>query len=246
MPYLQTRTCNAAVFDQSFELSPAAVDTPLWPATTNVRWRVTIRGECAGVARGVLIGAPRIDINPCGMPAFTGGNPAYRGDLDQHVIMVRMAFDRYRFRVADGRCWSVGGAVQDGAQLQLEPCDGRPGQSFQLIRQMGVADPQNQTAADLFGWIQIGARELPIGGQAAPDRFRRLSRFDLPGSDIANFQTANDRGRSCAIACAGNAQCRAFTWVQAGAQFDQPWCWLKEAVPVPVANGKMVSGIMRP
>jgi hypothetical protein len=140
----------------------------------------------------------------------------------------------------------VGGAVQAGSQLQIEPCDGRAGQVFELIRQMGVAEPTNHTAAELFGWIQIGAMEAPVGGQAAPDRFRRLSRFDLPGSDIANFATASDRGRSCAIACAGNAACRAFTWVQPGAQQPQAWCWLKNGVPAPVANGLTVSGIVRP
>lgn len=246
MPYLVLRTCNASLFDQNIELSPAAIDTPLFPATTNVRWRVNHMGECAGVARNVIFGAPRIDFNPCGMPDFTGGNSAFRGDRDQHMIMVRMGRDRYRFRVPDGRCWSVGGAVQEGSQIQTEFCDGRPGQTFQLIRQGGVADPQNHAAADLFGWLQIGSIEFPVDGQAAPDRFRRLSRFDLPGSDIANFATASDRGRSCAVACARNGACRAFTWTQPGSQQAEAWCWLKNSVPQPVANGKFVSGIVRP
>lgn len=247
VPYIRLRACNAANFDQNFELSPAAVEAPPIPATTNVRWRVNNRGVCAGTARNVVFGAPRVDFNPCGMPAFTGGNTAFRGDADQHVIMVRARIGQYSFRMADGRCWTVGGAVQDGAQLQMEPCDGRPGQLFQLTLQMGLAEPTNHAAAELFGWVNIGQVNNLENGPGAPDRFRRLGGLDLAGSDIESFFTDADLGMSCARQCARNSQCRSFTWVQPGAQHpDRAMCWLKNGLPAPTPNPDTISGILRP
>lgn len=242
VPYLKLRQCDGFDANQNLELSPALAAVPLFPATSNVRWRINNRGECAGIARNVLIGAPRVDFNPCGMTIGAGGNPAFRGAEDQQLVMVRTALGRYRFRTTDGRCWSVGGAVQEGAQLQIEPCDGRAGQVFQLTVLGGVAEPTNQDAADRFGWVQIGT----VTGSNASDRFRRLGGIDLPGSDIANFTTAADSGRACAIACAGNRQCRSFTWVRPGVQNDAAMCWLKNSVPYVTLNGQTVSGIVRP
>lgn len=243
VPYLKLKPCNTDDFDQNLEFAPAAIDTPLYPATTNVRWRVNARGECAGIARGVLIGPPRVDFNPCGMPAFTGGDATHRGDLDQHVIMVRTGGNRFRLRTNEGRCWTVqGGNMSPGTQLVMEPCDGRAGQVFAFTRTGPVIDGPNQQAADRFGWMPVR------GGDAflQPDRFRRASGIDMPGQDIASMTTANDRGQQCAVACAANAQCRAFTWVQAGVQGDQPMCWLKNGLPGQVPNSNTVSGILRP
>lgn len=247
VPFIRLRACNDALFDQSFEVSPAAVDSQLWPATSNVRWRINARGECAGTARNVVFGSPRVDFNACDLRAENGNLPEFRGALDQYVVMVRMAPGRYRFRMIDGRCWTAG-AVEDGAQMQMEQCDGRPGQSFQLVLQMGLAEPTNQTAADKFGWIQIGQTVNTESGNGAPDRFRRLSGLDMAGSDLApGFVTENDRGLSCARACAANGQCRAFTWVQPGAQDPaRAMCWLKNGVPSPSPNRDTVSGIVRP
>ncbi len=248
VPFLRVQTCNPANFDQNFELSPAAVDTPLWPATTNVRWRVNSRGHCAGTARGVAFGAPRIDFNPCDLRPENGNRPEFRGALDQYVVMVRARQGQYAFRQVDGRCWSVGGAVQAGSQLEVQPCDGRAGQQFQLTLQIGVAEPTNHTAAEAFGWINIGQVNDIENGVGAPDRFRRLSGLDLGGSDIrAGFWTENDRGISCARQCARESQCRAFTWVQIGAQDpDHAICWLKNGMPAPTPNPDTVSGILRP
>lgn len=244
VPYLKLRVCQPDDADQNLEFSPAAIDTPLFPATTNVRWRVNNRGECAGTARGVLIGAPRVDFNPCGMPDFTGGDVTHRGDRDQHVIMVRTGGNRFRLRMGDGRCWTVQGSnLSAGTQLVMEPCDGRPGQSFAFTRVGPVVDLPNQSAADKFGWRRIVGGGNPF---TQPDRYRRIGGIDMPGQDIARMTTANDRGEACAAACAANSSCRSFTWVQAGVQGSAPMCWLKNGLPSQIPNSNTVSGIVRP
>ncbi|HCF24028.1 MULTISPECIES: hypothetical protein [unclassified Novosphingobium] len=94
VPYLKLRQCDGFDANQNLELSPALAAVPLFPATSNVRWRINNRGECAGIARNVLIGAPRVDFNPCGMTIGAGGNPAFRGAEDQQLVMVRTALGR--------------------------------------------------------------------------------------------------------------------------------------------------------
>jgi hypothetical protein len=239
MPHFRLLECNTIDATQSIELSPAAVDVPLFPLTSSIRWRANIFGQCAGTARNVVFGAPRVDLNPCGMPAFTGGNIAHRGDRDQHLILRRMGRDQYRLRSDNGKCWTVGGSIQSGSQLQMENCDGRPGQIFHLVPLGGVADGPNQSAAELFGWFQAG-------GGGGLDRFRRLSGLDLAGSDYSSQDDANDRGRSCAAKCVRDNQCRAFTWVQPGVQGSSAKCWLKNGIPEPTANSNVISGIVRP
>jgi uncharacterized caspase-like protein len=65
---------------------------------------------------------------------------------------------------------------------------------------------------------------------------------DRPGLDYrrqANIQSPE----ACATICAREEQCRAFTWVQAGVQGPEPYCWLKGTVPMPKAARFAVSGI---
>jgi hypothetical protein len=66
-------------------------------------------------------------------------------------------------------------------------------------------------------------------------------RTDRPGSDINNFTV---RGwKSCEAACAGEAQCAAWSYVRPGIQGPQARCWLKSRVPNPVVNSGVISGV---
>jgi hypothetical protein len=47
----------------------------------------------------------------------------------------------------------------------------------------------------------------------------------------------------CQSACAGEAQCKAWTWVKPGVQGPQAKCWLKNSVPVASKNNCCVSGV---
>ena len=64
------------------------------------------------------------------------------------------------------------------------------------------------------------------------------------GSDFWNFEL--DSGAdACAAACAGDARCRAFTWVRPGVQGARARCWLKNAVPGATNDNNCISGVMQ-
>ena len=64
---------------------------------------------------------------------------------------------------------------------------------------------------------------------------------DRAGLDYNNFTT--DSWKNCETACENEQQCRAWTYVRRGVQGPTGRCWLKRAVPAPVTNGNMVSGV---
>jgi hypothetical protein len=53
--------------------------------------------------------------------------------------------------------------------------------------------------------------------------------FNLPGSDYDNF--AADSALVCRQTCAGDSNCKAYTWVKPGYQGSRGRCWLKSRVP---------------
>jgi len=64
---------------------------------------------------------------------------------------------------------------------------------------------------------------------------------DRVGGDYRS--TNMDRPSACATACAGAAQCKAWTWVKAGIQGPSAKCWLKSTVPAPQASDCCISGV---
>jgi PAN domain len=66
---------------------------------------------------------------------------------------------------------------------------------------------------------------------------------DRPGSDFANFDLPEARPHLCKEACVRDVRCVAFTYVNPGVQGPQSRCWLKSAVPPPVANNCCTSGV---
>jgi PAN domain len=62
-----------------------------------------------------------------------------------------------------------------------------------------------------------------------------------PGSDYANFDAPS--AFVCANTCAGESQCKAYTFVRPGIQGPNGHCWLKNAVPQAVRDGCCFSGL---
>jgi hypothetical protein len=70
--------------------------------------------------------------------------------------------------------------------------------------------------------------------------------IDRPGSDYSSFDLQQANPHLCKQACAGDARCVAFTYVNPGVQGPSPRCWLKNAVPRSVPNGCCTSGVKGP
>jgi hypothetical protein len=248
--HLKLRNCASdpsGVFagraDQFLELAPAAVDVPPAPRISNTRWRVNNRNECATIARGVVFGAPRVDMHPCDLMPSVGGDTNFRGGLDQSFFVRRLSASNIELRTPDARCWTVqGGNLRDGTHLMVEPCNNTTAQVFTLRYSMAVMDIPNMGSAERFGWFDFE----PRSAAGVPDRFRSLPGLDLPGNDIASMATDNDQGKKCARACADNNACRAFTWVEPNRQGPSAMCWLKSFTPEPVRTVGVRSGIVRP
>ena len=70
-------------------------------------------------------------------------------------------------------------------------------------------------------------------------------RTHRPGLDYRNFTAAwtTSPWRECEQACAGEDQCRSWTYVRPGVQGPQGRCWLKSRVAAPVSDANTVSGV---
>jgi hypothetical protein len=69
---------------------------------------------------------------------------------------------------------------------------------------------------------------------------------DRPGLDYRSFDLPAADPKLCQDACAGEANCKAFTYVRPGVQGPSARCWLKSSVPNPVSNNCCVSGVKPP
>lgn len=66
---------------------------------------------------------------------------------------------------------------------------------------------------------------------------------DRLGSDYKNFDLAKSDPNLCSSSCAGETQCKAWTYVNPGVQGPHPRCWLKNSVPAAVVNSCCDSGV---
>jgi PAN domain-containing protein len=62
------------------------------------------------------------------------------------------------------------------------------------------------------------------------------------GGDYAGFPMKTPDFTHCAYWCAQDANCKAFTYVPPGRQFNDAMCWLKDSVPSPHFDPGLVSG----
>lgn len=63
------------------------------------------------------------------------------------------------------------------------------------------------------------------------------------GDDYRTFELDHDDPSLCALACANEPQCKAFTYVKPGYQGPVARCWLKWQVPTARAESCCVSGV---
>jgi hypothetical protein len=79
----------------------------------------------------------------------------------------------------------------------------------------------------------------------APDVLSQTLEYDTdrPGMDYKNFDLPSPEPVRCANACAGDPQCKAFTYVKPGIQGPNARCWLKTAVPASRQSSCCISGI---
>lgn len=66
---------------------------------------------------------------------------------------------------------------------------------------------------------------------------------DRPGLDYRSFDIGETNPGPCERACAGETQCRAWTYVRPGIQGPNARCWLKSAVPQAYTNDCCISGV---
>jgi hypothetical protein len=65
---------------------------------------------------------------------------------------------------------------------------------------------------------------------------------DRPGADLSSFDVPQADPQICRQACDEQAACKAYTYVNPGAQGPQARCWLKSSVPPPVPSSCCTSG----
>jgi hypothetical protein len=241
LPHLVLRACNTAQFDQTIEFVPNGTAAEPLTGASPVTWRIMTREKCLTAARGVVFGAPAIDELDCGT-RNSDALLAHKGAADQ-TWRLRRNGASIEIVGGDGRCWTPqGAALRDGVAMTLETCGSRGGQRFEIFGQRSdVMAFDNADAAEEFGWLRLPSPR-PV-----PARYRSMPGQNLPSGDYTTgIATANDRGAACAQACADDAQCKGFTWVDPRARGGTAMCYKKNALNAPVADNFTYSGIVRP
>ena len=69
--------------------------------------------------------------------------------------------------------------------------------------------------------------------------------IDRIGGDYRSFETAIDRGKTCAAACKNDGHCRAWTYLRPGYGTAAAQCFLKNTIKPPHRSPCCVSGVVR-
>jgi len=214
-------------------------------------WRNTY---CATAARGVLIGAPRLDLEMCDNVNSDwpgAGAPDQRfgllrqdnGPVYRIVPWQASLFEADCFAVRDpGAAGDYTRSLNQNVDLVKVGCT-NPGTAFELIHvgAYPVSDPKLRTFDRLLN---------PLDWYRADDgwvRLRPVAGVDLPGSTLQSIPSAAGGERNCASLCLANTRCRAFTWYAPTAG-KAAQCVLKDDFRQAVAGpaGRFASGIVRP
>jgi hypothetical protein len=201
--------------------------------------RLTVRGACATVARGVIFGAPAIDVLPCDQPLSQSA--ALAGANDQRFILTAKGAGIVEIRTATGKCVSPHGGPQAiDTQLIETDCNGSRGQLFNMTLAGSVSDQRDVEALTLFGWTRLGeltrSNLNPIA-RIIPNRM-------MASPTYQTSQTANDDGRSCAIQCLSDPRCKGYNWSKPSAP-NPLLCELKASVVPSTVNASIVTGQVR-
>lgn len=208
------------------------------PSLASDRGRYT---HCVTRARGVLIGAQRLDVLPCETPAnATSWRQAGEGDQIHFMPYENTGL----FQIESGgwgprrRCWDVrGSSMNVGADLLVFECHGRANQKFELIYVSPLSD-EEMSFFRSEGWL--------AGPEGRPFRLaNRLAGVDLPGSDYETGPSPNDGGAFCAASCTIDERCKAFTWAERGVAEERATCWLKDSYPPATHHARTASGYVQ-
>jgi hypothetical protein len=92
---------------------------------------------------------------------------------------------------------------------------------------------------------QVLPREAGPGPGAGPTggRVTMEPNTNRRGQDYRNFDLAQPRPELCQAECAGNANCKAYTYVKPGLQGSNARCWLKSGAPTPQPDSCCISGV---
>jgi hypothetical protein len=203
--------------------------------------------SCLSVARGVILGAPRIELHPCDTQS---GNWIQVGADHQRFFAMQSGPRTYMLASAEvgdaSECVNLNnGGRADGTGVIRWPCARTPDQMWEL-EWVGVVTPDYEN--DLLrktDWYRTPSGHFNILGADG---------LDLTGPAYSSFETANDGGDYCRKRCAELDQCKAWTWTGPGYVVnsnDPPKCYWKSAPGEainrgPASFGKLRSGIVRP
>jgi beta-lactam-binding protein with PASTA domain len=114
-------------------------------------------------------------------------------------------------------------------QVDERRTGGTPGIVLSQRPPAGQSVPPNSAIA-----LVVEAKPIPTGMEIDTDRM---------GSDYVVFDLASPDPAPCQSRCAGDPQCRAWTYVKPGVQGAQARCYLKNPVPTASHNTCCISGV---
>jgi V8-like Glu-specific endopeptidase len=96
-------------------------------------------------------------------------------------------------------------------------------------------------------WLKSGVPAATSNAQTSSGVNRGLEiNTDRPGKDYRSFDLPSADPLLCREECATDSACKAFTYVAAAVQGTHARCWLKSAVPAPIAGvANVISGFKR-
>jgi hypothetical protein len=226
----------------------------LWPARHSFRQRPfdgaqPLRtgeiGNCLTVARGVLLGAPRIEARPCDV---TGNDWTTAGAPDQRFAIRQVGNNTVEFRLLTGNvssldCWTLrnsGRAV--GTEVIQWQCNRTPDQLWQAQFVEPIPQGDESRLLELTNWYRTPGGHFSIA---------RAFGVELVGGGDESFETVADLGDYCAKRCTEVGRCRAWTWTAAGYNGNvTPRCSWKTSTPQVANRGPMfasqvMSGFVR-
>lgn len=220
--------------------------------------------SCATVARGVVLGAPRIDLRACD-PAPAPRSRCDIGVEDQRFRFRRISGNIYEIHTLSQACWDVRGAGRsDRTDVLASDCNSMGHQRFELIRLPAERSAFIEQCDRERGWS--AAKEPPqaravvaqptttttvfVGDTPPTPRARAPfeQNRDRPGNDLP----ASAGGRivglpdaaACDFACNNSTKaCKAWTFVKPGFQGTQSVCYLKHTVTPSVSNDCCVTSV---
>ena len=244
----------------------------LFPQADNTYAIRSLSGECATVARGVLAGAPRIDMLPCDTPR-NASSRCQIGVDDQRFVLRPVAANLFQIQTLEGQCWDVRDSSREpGANVLAHECHSGANQRFRLgpILRANYAEevysalyllcerereaarnnppPRPQARAVAPPVAQPNNSTVYVGAAptAAP-MARAPFQFDMdrPGNDLRDGRRIGLADpAACDYECRNSSkQCLAWVFVKPGVQGPQSACYLKSAATPAVPNNCCVTGV---